>query len=83
MKNMTKVPQNESIFGLVVRVKAKYIALHLLGLVTKKWTKHINEPSNSIPYSEESVTGLNKLQKSFYDVFKVNIEKINRRIYLT
>jgi hypothetical protein len=76
MKNMIKVPQNESIFGLVVRVKAKYIALHLLGLVTKKWIKQINEPSNSIPNSEESVTGLNKLQNSFYDVFATRNKEI-------
>ena len=46
MKNINKVPQNDIKFGLDVLVNAKYIALHLLGFVTKKWIKQMNDPSN-------------------------------------
>lgn len=46
MKNIKSVPQNASKFGLDVLVNAKYIALHLLGFVNKKWIKQMKEPSN-------------------------------------
>lgn len=68
MKKISRVPQKDNKLGLDVLVNAIYIALHLFGFVTKKWVKQMKEPSNSIPYSDERVTGLNKLQKRFYEV---------------
>lgn len=65
MKNISRVPQKDNRLWLDVRVNAKYMALHLLGLVTKKWIKQMNEPSNYIPYSDDRVIGLNKLQNIF------------------
>ena len=62
MKNIRRVPQKDDRLGLDVLVKACTTALHLLGFVSKKWTKHTNDPSNSIPYSDVRVTGLNKFQ---------------------
>lgn len=76
MKNISKVPKNESKLGLDVRVRARYTALHLLGLVTRKWNKQMIDPSNSIPYSEAKVTGLNKLQKIFSDVLATKNKEI-------
>ena len=69
MKKIKRVPQKDNKLGEEERVKARNIALHLFGLDRRKCTKQINDPSNSIPYSEESVTGLNKLQKIFSEVF--------------
>jgi hypothetical protein len=43
---MRIVPQKESKLGADERTNAKYIALSLLGLVNKKWTRQINEPWN-------------------------------------
>lgn len=34
----------------------------------RKCTKQTKEPSNSIPYYDVRVTGLNKFQKIYYDV---------------
>ena len=76
MKNISNVPQKESKLGLEVRVKARYNALHLLGFVTKKWNRQMIDPSNSIPYSEASVTGLNKLQKIFSDMLATKNKEI-------
>ena len=69
MKKIKMVPQKDSKLGEEERVNARNTALHLLGFEIRKCTKQINDPSNSIPYSEESVTGLNKLQKIFSEVF--------------
>lgn len=68
MKNINIVPKNDDMFGLELLVKAWIKALHLLFLVKRKWTKQTNDPSNSIPYSEVKVTGLNKFQKINSDV---------------
>ena len=69
MKKMRSVPKKEDILGLDTLVNAWTSALHLLGFVMRKWTKQINDPSNSIPYSDVNVTGLNKFQKIYYEVF--------------
>ena len=69
IKNIITVPQNDNKFGLDARVNAIQIALHLFGLLSKKCIKHTNDPQNYIPNYEESVTGLNKLQNKFYEVF--------------
>jgi 2-hydroxy-3-keto-5-methylthiopentenyl-1-phosphate phosphatase len=66
---MMIVPQNDIRFGLEDRVNARYTALHLFGFDRRKCIRQINEPSNYIPYYEDNVTGLNKLQNKFYDVF--------------
>lgn len=44
MKKIIIVPTNDERFGLGVRVKAWYIAPHLLGFVDKKWIKLIKDP---------------------------------------
>lgn len=69
MQKINKVPQNMLRFGLFGRVNAWYKALVLEGLVIKKWTRQIKHPSNSTPYSDERVTGLNICQNITYDVF--------------
>jgi hypothetical protein len=65
---MIIVPQKEERLEADPRVKARYTALSLLGLVSRKCTKQTKEPSNSTPYSEESVTGLKRLQKRYSEV---------------
>lgn len=48
----------------------------MLGFVSKKWIKQIKDPSNYIPYYDERVTGLNKLQNKFSEV----LATINKEI---
>lgn len=69
IKKINKVPQNANKLGDDDLVKAKYIAPHFDGFVTKKWIRHIKDPSNYIPYYDERVIGDNRDQIIFYEVF--------------
>lgn len=68
IKKISNVPQKDIRLGDEVLVKARSRALHLDGLVIKKWIRQIKDPSNSIPYSEASVIGENNDQTIFSDV---------------